>query len=258
MLRFRNLGSGSGGNATVIEAFSERRVSRVLVDAGFTLKQLEQRLAMAGLSTRDLDAAFVTHEHGDHIGCARELALRDGLAIWMSHGTHLAWGAPSLDGRLNLACDGEPVTVGDLQLLPFTVPHDAREPLQLSVTDGDRRMGILTDLGHVTEHVIEHLAGCSSLMMECNHDAELLSGSNYPPALKRRVGGRHGHLSNAAAAQAMARLAHKGLGVVVAAHLSAQNNRPSLAREALGAALGREPSDVVVADQSLGTDWIPA
>ena len=258
MLRFRSLGSGSGGNATVIESVSAQGASRVLVDAGFSLKQLEQRLAGAGLAPSDLDAVFVTHEHGDHIGCARELALRDRVPLWMSHGTHLALGAPGLDGMLHLACDGEPVAVGDLELRPFTVPHDAREPLQLTVGDGDRRIGILTDLGHVTDHVLLCLGGCSALMMECNHDVDLLDRSSYPPALKRRVGGRHGHLSNAAAAQAMACLAHAGLGVVVAAHLSAQNNRPELASQALSGVLRCKPSDIVVADQALGTTWMPA
>jgi phosphoribosyl 1,2-cyclic phosphodiesterase len=258
MLRFRSLGSGSAGNATVVESGSGASCTRLLVDAGFTLRQLDQRLALAGLKASEIDAVFVTHEHGDHIGCARELSLRERLPLWMSRGTHLALGAPALDGLIHLACDGSPVAVGELEVGPFTVPHDAREPLQLVCGDGLRRLGILTDLGHVTGHVLERLSGCDALLFECNHDAGLLAASSYPPSLKKRIGGPHGHLSNADAAAAVALLAHPGLNQVVAAHLSAQNNRPDLARASLAAALGREPSDIGIADQVMGTGWLVA
>ena len=256
MLKFKNLGSGSAGNATVVESRAGVRVTRVLVDAGFGLRQLDQRLAMAGLLPEDIDAIFVTHEHGDHIGCAREFAIRQNRPLWMSHGTHLAIGEPALNGLLNLACDRVPITVGAIELRPFTVPHDAREPLQLVCHDGARSLGILTDLGHVTGHVLEQLDHCHALLFECNHDAGMLARSSYPPSLKQRVAGRHGHLSNAAAAQAMATLAHADLKTVVAAHLSAQNNRPELARGALAGALNCQEGDILIADQRDGTEWL--
>lgn len=256
MLRFRSLGSGSAGNATLVESHRGGRVTRLLVDAGFGLRQLDQRLAGAGLSPAQIDAVFVTHEHGDHIGCARDFALRQGTPIWMSHGTHLAIGEPWLEGLIRLACDNVALELGDMTLRPFTVPHDAREPLQLVCDDGARSVGILTDLGHVTGHVLGQLAKCHALLFECNHDSMLLAQSSYPPSLKRRVGGNHGHLSNAAAAAAMAQLAHVGLKTVVAAHLSAQNNRPDLARSALAAALHCEDSAILVADQAEGTGWL--
>ncbi len=256
MLRFRSLGSGSGGNATVVESHCGARVTRLLVDAGFALRQLDLRLAAAGLNADQIDAVFITHEHADHLGCAREFALRQDRPLWMSHGTHLAIGEPALPGRLHLACDNEAITLGDLLLHPFTVPHDAREPLQLVCEDGTRSLGILTDLGHVTDHVLAQLAACHALLFECNHDAALLAQSNYPPFLKQRVGGRHGHLSNAAAAVALAQLAHAGLKTVVAAHLSAQNNRPALARTALATALKCDDSDILVADQASGIGWL--
>ncbi|MCJ0762678.1 MBL fold metallo-hydrolase [Variovorax terrae] len=256
MLRFRSLGSGSSGNATVVEASSGLQTTRLLIDCGLGLKHLDARLARAGLSAGDIDAVFITHEHGDHIGCARAFALRGRLPVWMSHGTHAALGLPDFDGLLHVARDATPIDLGALQLHPFTVPHDAREPLQLCCSDGAARLGVLTDLGHATAHVLEQLAGCDALLLECNHDPDLLAASGYPAFLKRRVGGAYGHLANAAAAAVAQAVHHAGLRQVVAAHLSEQNNHPELARAALAAALGCQPADIGVADAAAGTPWL--
>ena len=163
-----------------------------------------------------------------------------------------------LDGSNDFATDCVAIDLGALQLRPFTVPHDAREPLQLSCTDGDARLGVLTDLGHPTAHVIGQLAGCGSLLLECNHDPGLLAASNYPPFLKRRVGGDWGHLANEAAGRIAQALQAHGLKQVVAAHLSEQNNRPQLAREAVAGALGCGASDIDVAHATTGTEWMTA
>lgn len=258
MLRFKSLGSGSAGNATVVEGTSGLRVTRLLVDCGLGLKVLDARLARAGLSASQIDAIFITHEHGDHIGCARQLSLRERIPVWMSTGTHAAIGEPHFEGLLQRAQDGVAIDLGEIEIVPFTVPHDAREPLQMRCSDGARHIGVLTDLGHATPHVLEQLAGCNALLLECNHDAALLAQSTYPGFLKQRVGGRYGHLSNEDAAEIARSLDHAGLVHVVAAHLSRQNNRPDLAREALAAALGRAAADVAVADQATGSDWITA
>ncbi len=257
MLRFRSLGSGSSGNATIVEARGSVHVRRVMVDCGLGIRQLDQRLQRAGLGAGDIDAIFVTHEHSDHIGCARAFALRHRIPVWMSHGTHAGAREPDFDDLLHLARDGTPIDLGELQILPFTVPHDAREPLQLRCTDGERSLGILTDLGHATSHVLTQLAQCQALLLECNHDADMLAHGVYPPFLKKRVGGDHGHLSNAAAGEIARALRHPGLGTVIAAHLSHQNNQPELARAALAEALGCARTDIGVADQVLGTDWQP-
>ena len=260
MLRFKSLGSGSSGNATVVEAGSGAHVKRLLIDCGLKPKVLLERLGHAGLCVQQIDAIFITHEHSDHIGCARQLALRHRTPVWMSAGTHLAVGERAgesdFDGMLRLAQDGIPIDLGELQITPFTVPHDAREPLQLRCSDGNRRLGVLTDLGHATAHVLAHLAGCHALLLECNHDAELLASGTYPAFLKRRVAGRFGHLSNVDAAQIAKSLDHAGLNHVIAAHLSRQNNRPELAREAVAFALGRAVSQIAVATQDEGCDWI--
>lgn len=255
MLRFKSLGSGSSGNATLVEA-AGLAPFRLLVDCGLGLKHLSYRLGEAGLQPQDVHAVFITHEHGDHIGCARALALRYRIPVWMSRGTHAAIGAPDFDGLLRTARDGEAIDLGNLQLMPFTVPHDAREPLQLSCSDGASKLGILTDLGHATAHVMAHLEACNALLLECNHDTGMLAQSAYPAFLKKRVGGPYGHLSNTAAAEIARTAKHPGLRHVVAAHLSAQNNRPTLAQALLAEALSCAEDDIVVARPDKGCDWL--
>lgn len=256
-MRFKSLGSGSTGNATLIESVHYgSRPLRLLVDCGLGIKQLTLRLAEAGLQPDDIDAVFITHEHGDHIGRAPALCTRLSIPIWMSHGTYMAIGSPNLDGLLHLASDGQTIDLGALQISPFTVPHDAREPLQLTCTDGNKKLGVLTDLGHATPHVLAQLVHCHALFLECNHDTELLAQSSYPAFLKKRVGGLHGHLSNDAAADIARSVLHSGLQHLVASHLSEQNNRPDLARQAMATALGCHSDDIVVADATSGSPWL--
>jgi phosphoribosyl 1,2-cyclic phosphodiesterase len=256
-LRFKSLGSGSSGNATVVQARDGTQTVHLLVDCGLGIRELDKRLGAAGMLAEQVDAIFVTHEHGDHIGCARQLALRDRIPVWMSEGTWHAIGAPDFEGLLRIACDDVPIAIGPLQVRPFTVPHDAREPLQLTCSDGDLRLGILTDLGHASAHVLQQLEGCGTLLLECNHDEDLLAASAYPPFLKRRVAGAWGHLANSAAAALALALQSSGLRQVVAAHLSEQNNRPELAREALAAALACDRQEIHVA-LAAGSDWLVA
>jgi phosphoribosyl 1,2-cyclic phosphodiesterase len=255
-MRFCSLGSGSAGNATVVEAAGSSGVSRVLIDCGFSLKETELRMRRAGLEPGELNAIFVTHEHGDHIGCAVALARRYGIALWMSRGTWRAIGEPDVPGLLGFARDGVPIAVGAIELRPYTVPHDALEPLQLSCSAGDVRLGLLTDVGCITSHLVAHLQGCDALVLECNHDRGLLEASNYPRSLKARVGGRFGHLANDSAAEILSACMHNGLQTLVAAHLSAQNNTPDLVRRALAQAWDDARGPVVVADAAAGCPWI--
>jgi len=255
VLRFKSLGSGSTGNATLIEAGGPPAF-RLLVDCGLGVRQLSARLAEAGLADSDIDAIFITHEHSDHIGCARQFARRHGVPVWMSAGTYVALDQPDFGGWLRVAQDSVAIDLGGLQLTPFTVPHDAREPLQLTCTDGAVKLGILTDLGHATEHVLAHLQRCDALVLESNHDSDMLAASSYPFFLKKRVGGQFGHLSNEAAAQIAQAVCHGALKHLVAAHLSQQNNRPVLAQNLLSRALGCGSDDIVVADASTGTRWL--
>jgi phosphoribosyl 1,2-cyclic phosphodiesterase len=258
MLRFKSLGSGSSGNATLVEAQSGSHTSRLLIDCGIRLRDLEARLIEAGTCAEDLDAIFITHEHGDHIGCARSFVKRYSTPLWMSQGTWLAvsdeaWATHQ--HLLNVARDGCKIEIGALEALPFTVPHDAREPLQLRCSDGHRHLGIATDLGHASAHVIHALQGCHALLLEANHDPGLLQASSYPSFLKQRVAGPWGHLANHAAADLLARIKHEQLSYVLAAHLSERNNTPELARTSLSEALGCHPSDIDIADPMSGSQW---
>lgn len=256
-MRFCSLGSGSSGNGTLVEVREGARATRVLIDCGFSLKELELRLARVELAADELDAVFITHEHGDHIGCALSLARRHGVPLWMSRGTWRAIGEPELtDELLHFTRDGDRVGIGAMELCPYTVPHDAHEPLQLALSDGHRKLGVLTDAGSCTAHMLDALGRCQALLLECNHDRARLAASSYPASLKARIAGRHGHLANDTAGEILAALAHDGLRHVVAAHLSEQNNTPQLASAALSAALGGNSRDIVVADPQRGFDWL--
>jgi phosphoribosyl 1,2-cyclic phosphodiesterase len=254
-MRFCSLGSGSSGNATVVEARDGPRTHRVVIDCGFSLREFEGRLARAGLAPEDLDAIFVTHEHGDHVGSALALSRRHGIPLWTSRGTWRAIGEPDADD-VRFARDGEPIDIGSLRLLPYTVPHDAAEPLQLRCTDGARTLGVLTDAGSITPHLLDHLRGCQALLLECNHDVQMLARSRYPASVRSRIGGPHGHLCNDTAGAILGAVAHGGLRHVVAAHLSEQNNTPALARQALAGACGASAEDIVVADPAAGFGWL--
>jgi len=259
VLRFANLASGSSGNATLIESTDSTRSTRVLVDCGLGVKELDRRLGALGLSLTDLDALFITHEHADHIGHARAVMQRCEATLCISHGTWLASDASSWglnEDRVQWMHDATVAAIGALEIHPFTVPHDAREPLQLTCTDGAVRLGVVTDLGHVSEHVVESLQDCNALLLETNHDPDLLAKSAYPPFLKSRISGRLGHLSNAASAQLMDRVWHPHLTYVLAAHLSERNNTPELARSALDASLKNRPVEVQVASATASSPWI--
>lgn len=259
MLRFTSLGSGSSGNATLVEAQPRGgvRPTRLLVDCGLAPRQLALRLAMRGLLPADIDAVFVTHEHSDHVGGVLALQSRHGIPVWASAGT---WARATAKLHKAPACqlarDGEAIAIGCLSLQPFSVPHDAAEPLQLTCTDGRRRIGILTDIGEPTDAVALALQGCDAMLLETNHDRELLAAGAYPVWLKRRIGGRLGHLANEQSATLLDACRHAGLRHVLAAHLSQQNNRPELALAALRGALCASNTALSVADPHSGSAWI--
>jgi phosphoribosyl 1,2-cyclic phosphodiesterase len=255
-VRFASLGSGSEGNALLVEASSGATTTRVLLDCGFSGKEVERRLARLNCRAEDLDAIVITHEHTDHIGSALTLARRWSIPLHMSWGTARAIGADEANVELNVLWGDESVAIGDLNVMPYTVPHDAREPLQYVFSDGACRLGVLTDVGVSTPHITNVLSGCDALVLESNHDVEMLAASRYPPSLKARIGGTHGHLNNEAAAAILASLDRSRLRHLVAAHLSQQNNLPHLAQAALAAVLGASAVDIVVATQAEGFDWL--
>jgi phosphoribosyl 1,2-cyclic phosphodiesterase len=251
-MRFACLGSGSRGNALVVE----RGRTRLMLDCGYPARETERRLARLGLAPADLAGILVTHEHSDHTAGACKFARKHGLPLWLTHGTlkGIPGDASGLP-QVTIIDSHSPFSVGDLQLLPFPVPHDAREPAHFVFTDGARRLGVLTDTGASTSHIEAMLSGCDALVLECNHDLDLLMKGEYPQALKARVAGRYGHLDNDSSAGLLAAIDRSRLQHLIAAHLSQQNNRPELARAALAQVMGCAPGWIGVADQDDGFAW---
>lgn len=251
-MRFASLGSGSRGNALVVESGA----TRILVDCGFSTRVTLTRLARLGLAPEDIDAVLVTHEHSDHLHGVAGFCGRFGIPVFLTHGTHIA--LPDAGGRLpehRLIDSHRPFAINDLHIQPFPVPHDAREPVQFVFSDGDVQLGVLTDCGTVTAHIIAMLKKCDALVLECNHDADLLAASRYPFVLRQRIAGDYGHLGNHQAAELLERIEQGRLRHVVAAHLSEESNRPKLAAAALAEALNCTADWIGVADQESGCDW---
>lgn len=251
-MRFASLGSGSQGNALVVEAGR----TRVLLDCGFGLRDTEARLARHGLGPDDLDAIIVTHEHDDHVGGVSRLARKHEIPVYLTYGTLMALdGARSGIAQITIIDSHTPFAIGDIEVRPYPVPHDAREPAQFVFSNGKVRLGVLTDTGSSTPHIENMLSGLEALVLEYNHDRDLLAQGSYPPYLKQRIGGRFGHLDNGAAAQLLASLDCSRLQHLIAAHLSQQNNTPELARMAAAQALNCAPEWIGVADQQSGFGW---
>lgn len=250
-MRFASLGSGSRGNALVVEAGK----TRLLIDAGFGPREMSRRLERLDLATGDINAVLVTHEHSDHIGGVFACARRFNWEVMLTHGTLAGSGYEDAGELATIVDSHELFSVGDLCVYPFPVPHDAREPVQFVLADGARRLGVLTDAGHVTPHMVAMLDSCDALVLECNHDIQMLARSGYPQALKRRIGGLWGHLENAATAELLSRIRHPGLRHIIAAHLSEENNSAALAQAALSAVLGCGQNWIGVATQNEGFAW---
>jgi phosphoribosyl 1,2-cyclic phosphodiesterase len=264
-MRFASLGSGSEGNALVVAAGT----TRIMIDCGFPVEETERRLARIGLAPADIAAIVVTHEHGDHSDGCLPFARRHGARVWMTYGTACALQAdgyappgttlplfPDAPPAQVVAFDSHtPFAIGDLEVRPFPVPHDAREPVQLVITDGAVRLGVLTDTGTPTRHIEAMLSGCDGLFLECNHDPQMLADGPYPGWLKSRIAGPFGHLANEAAGRLLSTIDRTKLRDVIAAHLSRTNNIPRLATAALATALGCAQDDIGVADQKDGIGW---
>ena len=255
MSRFASLGSGSQGNGLVFEAGK----SCLLLDCGFPVRDTTMRLGRLGLAPENIAGIIVTHEHSDHVSGVFALARRHGIPVWISFGTleSIKESDPQVaDGvAVSLVNGHTAFAIGDVEVQPYTVPHDAREPVQYVLSDGARRLGVLTDTGSSTPHIEATLSGCDALVLETNHDRELLQKSQYPHWLKARVAGQFGHLDNTASAQLLAALDRSRLRHLIAAHLSKKNNTPELARDALVQVMGCEPDWITLATQVEGFGW---
>ena len=251
-MRFASLGSGSEGNALLVEVAG----TRLLMDCGFGLRESISRLAKRGVTPEQLSGIVVTHEHGDHSGGVARLARKFDLPVWLTHGTlRKLSNKLSGIGQINEIDPHQPFAIGDIEVTPYPVPHDAAEPVQFVFGDGARRLGVLTDVGSSTPHIEAVLNGCHALVLECNHDIDMLMNGDYPWSLKQRVGGRYGHLNNQESASILAKLDVSKLQHLVAAHLSRSNNTAALALAALSGAMACEAGWIEAATQEDGFDW---
>jgi phosphoribosyl 1,2-cyclic phosphodiesterase len=252
VMRFASLGSGSEGNALLVEVGQ----TRVLMDCGFGLQDSIARLAKLGVLPEQLSGIVVTHEHGDHIAGVAKLARKFNLKVWLTHGTlHNQPKAFANISHLHEIDAHAAFAIGDIQVQPYPVPHDAAEPVQYVFSDGASKLGVLTDVGCSTPHIEAMLSGCAALVLECNHDSQMLVNGDYPYSLKQRVGGRYGHLNNQQSAEILAKLDVSRLQHLIAAHLSHKNNTPELAVAALSAVLGCPTGFIGVATQQDGFYW---
>jgi phosphoribosyl 1,2-cyclic phosphodiesterase len=248
-LRFVSLGSGSRGNASLVEFGS----TLLMIDCGLPCKIVEERLATVGRQPRDITAILVTHEHNDHAHGVATFARRHNTPVWMTPGTASAM--PTITRVHHLSCHRE-LTIGDLEVQPFPVPHDAREPCQFTFGAAGRRLGMLTDAGYVTPHMYERLSACDALALECNHDLDSLHRGPYPEALKARVASRFGHLNNSQTTELLRRLDAARVQWVIGLHLSERNNTPDHVRAALQPALEHARYPLHLATQDTPSTWL--
>ena len=247
-LRFASLGSGSRGNALLVEFGS----TLLMIDCGLPRKVVEERLKALDRSPRDVAALLVTHEHTDHAQGVATFARRYNTPLWMTPGTASA--IRELVNVKTLSCH-RPLEIGEITIEPFPVPHDAREPCQFVFAAGGRRLAVLTDTGHVTAHMHARLEGCDALAIEFNHDLVSLQRGPYPESLKARVASRFGHLNNAQTSELLTKLGRDRLQWVVGLHLSEKNNTPEQVRESLGPALDGARYPLHLATQDAPTAW---
>jgi phosphoribosyl 1,2-cyclic phosphodiesterase len=247
-LQFCSLGSGSRGNALLVESAN----TLLLIDCGLSRRELEARMQRAGRDPSDISAVLVTHEHADHVQGLGPLRNRYDMPVWMTHGTATAL---DYDGDYEAVRYGVPIAIGDLAVEPFPVPHDAREPVQFAFASANRRLGVLTDTGHVTAHIVDRLRGCDAIALEFNHDFEMLMSGPYPDVLKTRVGSNFGHLNNAQAAELLRLVAHDALKWVVALHMSEQNNSHDAVGQSIEPLRATTGFGFTLARQGDPSDW---
>ncbi|BCE03087.1 MBL fold metallo-hydrolase [Marinicellulosiphila megalodicopiae] len=249
-MKFVSIGSGSKGNSTVIT----NKNTTIMIDCGFSGKETVSRLKAKGISPEQIDAILVTHEHTDHCKGVATLSRQYALPIYMTHGT--ARGMKLLKYQYTKIVAGESFQIGDFKIDPICVPHDSNEACQFLVNDQDKRFGILTDLGHVTPHIESAYQQCDSILLEFNHDTELLAKGPYPYSLKKRVGGNLGHLNNNQAANLLQSMDLDRLKNLALSHISEKNNCFKIALETAQNITENTDTTIHTLEQQFGSEWI--
>ncbi len=248
-VRLTSLGSGSKGNATLIQYLGRS----IIIDSGFSCKALEERLELRGVDPESVDAILVTHEHSDHFKGVSAFSNKYRCHCWLSRGTSFHHLAEKLKYP-NIFCSHSRFKIGKFEVSPVAVPHDAREACQFIIRVSGFKLGILTDLGHITPHVEREYHDLDALLLEFNHDAEMLQNGRYPQKLKQRVGGSLGHLSNSQSIDFLNAIDLSKIQLLGAMHLSEENNSRTKVQKLLST-IDLRDTQVVIADQDTGFDW---
>ena len=230
-MEFYTIASSSAGNASLVC----HEDTHILIDVGVSCRRITQSLAVLNLTLEDIDAILITHEHIDHVRALGTLQKKCTVPLYASRGTAAALDYPA--ERVHAFAPGDAFTVGSLRALPFRTSHDARESVGYRIESDDGSLAVLTDTGCITDEAHDLALGADTLLLEANHDVEMLTTGPYPYPLKRRILGEYGHLSNEAAAEFAVECVRAGTSDILLAHLSGENNTPSLAEYAVGRAL---------------------
>lgn len=254
-MKFCTFASGSSGNC----AFLTHGETRVLIDAGISMRRIKNSLSVLGQSIPELDGIFITHDHSDHIKALKMLLKYYDITIYATDQTAqgIIWQLPEAEGNINCLTPGETFTLGDMEALPFPTPHDAAGSVGYRFQAGDKSFGVATDLGFPSADVYNAVKGVDTVMLEANHDVDMLMSGPYPYYLRQRILSKHGHLSNYDCGRLAAALADSGTRQIILAHLSKENNTPELAHDEVSRALeGKDVSLAVAPRSEMGEIYI--
>lgn len=251
-MKFASLGSGSKGNATIIDT----EHGCLMIDCGFSIKETARRLERVGKSPQDISAILVTHEHSDHWKGVLPFASKFSIDVYATAGCYRAVNvSPSTSKLLKVICSHSEFMINNVHVLPIPVPHDANEPVQYIFSYDQYRLGILTDVGNITPYIVEQYNNCTGLLVEANHDIDLLQAGAYPKFLKDRVAGQWGHLNNHQTASLLSAIDQQSIQKLVIGHISESNNNSARVKQAIEDVFPRSEK-IIYANQNEGFDWV--
>jgi phosphoribosyl 1,2-cyclic phosphodiesterase len=251
-VKFASLGSGSKGNATIIDTES----GCLMIDCGFSIKETARRLERVGKSPQDISAILVTHEHSDHWKGVLPFSSKFSIDVYATPGCYRAVNvSPSSSKLFKIVCSHTAFMINNVHVLPIPVPHDANEPVQYIFSYDQYRLGILTDVGNITPYIIQQYNNCTGLLVEANHDVELLQAGAYPKFLKDRVAGQWGHLNNDQTASFLSAIDQQSIQKLVIGHISQSNNNAARVKQAIENVFASSEK-IIYANQNEGFDWV--
>jgi len=251
-VKFASLGSGSKGNATIIDTEN----GCLMIDCGFSIKETTRRLERVGKSPQDISAILVTHEHSDHWKGVLPFSSKFSIDVYATAGCYRAVNvSPTTSKLLKVICSHSGFMINNVHVLPIPVPHDANEPVQYIFSYDQYRLGILTDVGNITPYIIEQYNNCTGLLVEANHDVELLQAGAYPKFLKDRVAGQWGHLNNHQTASLLSAIDQQSIQKLVIGHISESNNNSARVKQAIEDVFASSEK-IIYANQNEGFDWV--